>query len=178
LKIFRWEVVLPDTPAADAPSDERGAAKKEAFHRAAEAAMKPFAFVRPDVEISGRKGLYYLAHSDILKAAVQILNEGGDNVLHYHPGTDGFWMVLQGRVRFYGPDGVIGEFGPCEGLSMPRNARYWFETASPGEEVHLLQIGVKTQRKQNNKVTLGPFRPNGLKILRLNFPPGSKGSDD
>jgi hypothetical protein len=48
--------------------------------------------------------------------------------------------VLKGRIRFYGPGDVLqGDFGPGEGIFMPRGARYWFESASE-EEAELLQV--------------------------------------
>ena len=63
------------------------------------------------------KGFIALCRTDIMKGVVQVVKKnGGENNLHYHTGMDTFWMVLKGRVRFYGPDDVvIGEFGPHEG---------------------------------------------------------------
>jgi mannose-6-phosphate isomerase-like protein (cupin superfamily) len=151
----------------------RGADKKEAFHRDAEARREPFKFRRPDVELKKQKAVHYLCESDIVKATVQIIPEGGDNRLHYHPGADGFWMVLQGRIRFYGPDGVIGEYGPHEGILMPRNARYWFESADLSVELHLLYVAALTQEKvQNFYVPLEPKKPDHKPNLRFNYPPG------
>jgi quercetin dioxygenase-like cupin family protein len=152
----------------------RGADKKEAFHREAESRIEPFKFVRPDVDLGGAKGVHYLCASDILMATVQMIPEGGDNVLHYHPGADGFWMVLKGKLRFHGPDGMIGEYGPNEGLLMPRNARYWFETADPKVEVHLLYVTALTEKKPANfRVALGESKPGKKKNLRFNYPPGA-----
>ena len=151
----------------------KGAPKKEAFHRDAESRMMPFGYKRPDVEIEGRRAFVYLCHSDLLKAQVQIVPEGGDSDLHYHPGFDGFWMVLQGRVRFHGPDGAIGEYGKGEGILMPRNARYWFETADTSEELQLLHISVNNQQPvKNGFIAVNGRRPREQKDLRLNFPAG------
>src|SRR3546814_5413424 len=53
---------------------------------------------------------------------------------------DLIYMVLKGKVAFYGPDDkVIGEYGPHEGLLLPENSRYWFG-AIGDEEAWLLQI--------------------------------------
>src|SRR3546814_20194640 len=53
---------------------------------------------------------------------------------------DLIYMVLKGKVAFYGPDDkVIGEDGPHEGLLLPENSRYWFG-AIGDEEAWLLQI--------------------------------------
>jgi quercetin dioxygenase-like cupin family protein len=154
----------------------KGKDKKEAFHREAESRIEEFRFKRPPVEIKGRRGVFYLCSSDILKAQLQILPEGGDTDLHYHPGADGFWFVIQGKIRFYGPHGVIGEYGAGEGLIMPRNSRYWFETADTSQELHLLQVSVKTQQKVKNAFVA----VNGRKAitaenksLRFNYPPGA-----
>ena len=166
---------MPDVETVARKGALRGAEKKEAFHREAESRREPFKFIRPDVELKGQKAVHYLCDSDILKAAVQIIPEGGDNRLHYHPGADGFWMVLQGRIRFHGPDGVVGEYGKHEGILMPRNARYWFESADPDEELHLLYVAALTQEKvQNFYVGLEPRKPGHKPNLRFNYPPGKQ----
>lgn len=162
-----------DTVDTDKKPPLKGADKKEAFHREAESRRVPFRYVRPDVEIKGRRGVFFLGHTDILRAQVQIIPEGGDTDLHYHPGTDGFWWVISGRIRFYDCDGVIGEFGPGEGILMPRNARYWFETADTSQELQLLQVGASTQQKvANGFVAVNGRKERELKALRFNYPPG------
>ena len=111
---------------------------KEAFHRAAEARMQPAKIADPH---SGKpKDVLLLAKSDRLRALVQIVRDGGENNLHYHTTSASFWMVLKGRVRFYGPDDVlIGEFGPHEGTITPRYSRYWFENVGD-EDLEILQV--------------------------------------
>ena len=60
----------------------------------------------------GGKAIVQLAAAILFCGRVQVVREGGENNLHSHRGMDGFWMVLAGRVRFYGPgDALIGEFG-------------------------------------------------------------------
>ena len=55
-----------------------------------------------------------------MHANIQVLREGGENNLHSHRYLDGFWMVLKGRVRFYGPDkAVLGEFGSLQCAEQP-----------------------------------------------------------
>ena len=157
------------------PASTRGAEKKEAFHREAESRMEPFKFAPPDNLPRGVKATYYLAKSDIVGATIQIVPEGGDNNLHYHPGADGFWMVLKGKVRFYGPDGVIGEYGPNEGILMPRNARYWFETADKKEELLILHVSGKTQQQvSNSRINVEPANDGYRNSIQLNFPEGHK----
>src|SRR5437868_11936081 len=86
---------------------------------------KPFKFEATQPIEKGKK-FVWLARSDILVAAVQLVREGGENNLHSHSSVDGFWMVLSGRVKFYGDnDTVLGEFGKHEGVLVPRNFKYW-----------------------------------------------------
>jgi quercetin dioxygenase-like cupin family protein len=136
-------------------SDEalKGSAKKEAFHQAAEAKIVNFKFERPAAEIpEGKKAHVKLAGTNSCRASVQVLNRGGENNLHYHPNMDLIYMVLKGRVEFYGPEGkLLGDYGPQEGLLLPENSRYWFESVGD-EEAWLMQIagfpkGVEAYRR-------------------------------
>lgn len=98
-----------------------------------------FKYEKPD-DMPGGKAIVQLAGSDVIRGRVQVVREGGENNLHSHRGMDGFWMVLSGRVRFYGPEDVlIGDFGKYEGILIPRGEQYWFESASD-EELEILQM--------------------------------------
>ena len=128
----------------------KGAAKKEAFHRVAESKVRTFTFNPSDVPGVGNN--LELANNDSCRARVQILKEGtSKRALHYHPNQDQFYMVLKGRVRYYGPDdAALGELGAFEGIFYPENTRYWMEQAGP-EETWLLHFssypkGVKAAR--------------------------------
>ena len=107
-----------DTIADSKKSSLKGSDKKEAFHREAEARRIPYRYVRPDVDLKGKRAIYFLGKTDILKAQVQIVPVGGENDLHYHPGTDGFWWVIQGKARFYDGDGDEADM-PGYGLKVP-----------------------------------------------------------
>jgi len=112
--------------------------QRESFHQDAESRVKPFRYKKP--ASSHVKEIVPLTKSALMKAVVQIVRDGGENNLHYHTGSDTTWMVLKGRVKFYGPgDALIGEFGAHEGVFMPGGARYWFEKAGD-EELELLQM--------------------------------------
>ncbi len=109
-----------------------------------------FKYQKPPAQDTA-KAIVGLCQTDIIRGAVQVIKQGGDNNLHSHTGMDGFWMVLKGRVRYYGPgDEVLGEFGVHEGIVMPRGAQYWFESVGD-EDLELLQVvafdrDVKTER--------------------------------
>ncbi len=165
------------TNVATAPEEGtlRGADKREAFHREAESRIQKYSFKRPADKPDDRRGHFWLCKSDLVRAIVQMIPTGGDIQLHYHPGLDGFWMVLQGKARFYGPDEVIiGEFGPQEGLLMPRNARYWFENANDDEELHILLVTGSSGHTGNRIVDIGERPPGGLRAIRYHYPEDPK----
>ena len=109
-------------------------------HEAAEADPVTFSYAKP-TGVNAGKGFVNLGRKDIVRGAVQVVKKhGGENNLHYHSTSASFWMVLKGRVRFYGPeDVVIGEFGPNEGTITPRYSRYWFENVGD-EDLEILQV--------------------------------------
>lgn len=109
-------------------------------HQEAEADPVTFSYAKP-AGVSTGKGFVTLGRKDIVRGAVQVVKKhGGENNLHYHTTSASFWMVLKGRVRFYGPGDVpIGEFGPHEGTITPRYARYWFENVGE-EDLEILQV--------------------------------------
>ena len=145
---------------SEANDDLRGAPKKEAFHQAAEAKIVNFKFEKPEKEIPhGKKAHVKLAGTNSCRASVQVLNQGGENNLHYHPNMDLIYMVLKGRVQFYGPDGKLwGDYGPQEGLLLPENSRYWFKSVGE-EEAWLLQIaGYPKGAEMSKRIPLEPAR--------------------
>ena len=101
-------------------------------------AVQPFRIAIP--EGPAKKKVIRLARTDRMIGILQVLKSGGENNLHSHAHFDGFGFVLKGRVRFYGDDDVvIGEYGPYEGVMVPRHVPYWFESVGD-EELHLLQV--------------------------------------
>jgi len=114
------------------------AEEREAFHRSAEQRMQPFHYEKPNTDRV--KSIVTLVKGELVRLHVQVVKDGGENNLHYHTGSETAWMVLKGRVRFYGVgDEVIGEFGPHEGILIPSGARYWFEKVGD-EDLELLQM--------------------------------------
>jgi mannose-6-phosphate isomerase-like protein (cupin superfamily) len=115
-------------------------ADMERRHQEAQKRITTFSYAKPDGVTAG-KGFIALSRTDIMKGVVQVVKKhGGENNLHYHSRMDSFWMVLKGRVRFYGPGNVvIGEFGPHEGMVTPRFCRYWFENIGD-DDLELLQV--------------------------------------
>jgi mannose-6-phosphate isomerase-like protein (cupin superfamily) len=111
-----------------------------------------FAYQRP--EMDREKRVLRLGRTDIVRANMQVLCEGGENNLHTHPQSDGFWFVISGRVRFYGEgDVLIADLGQHEGLLMPRGFRYWFESASD-EPLEILQVSASAVKFDSEEAIL------------------------
>src|SRR5215213_8321452 len=119
-------------------------------HLEAEADPLTYSYTKPS-GVNSAKGYVSLGRRDIVRGAVQVVKKnGGENNLHYHSTSASFWMVLKGRVRFYGPDDVlIGEFGPHEGTITPRYARYWFENVGE-EDLEILQVSAFSEGAKNS----------------------------
>jgi mannose-6-phosphate isomerase-like protein (cupin superfamily) len=135
----------------------------QALHEAAEKDWTTFSYAKPDGVSSG-KGFISLGRRDIVRGVVQVVKKhGGENNLHYHTGIASFWMVLKGRVRFYGPgDVVLGEFGPHEGMITPRFSRYWFENVGE-DDLEILQVAAfgseKLEKSGRTDVSAQKFDP-------------------
>jgi mannose-6-phosphate isomerase-like protein (cupin superfamily) len=107
----------------------------------AETKICTFSYSRPGDALKS-KAFVRLGRGGRVRGVVQVVKRnGGENNLHYHTTVDNLWMVLKGRVRFYGVgDKLLGEFGPQEGIITPAYSRYWFENCGE-DDLELLQVG-------------------------------------
>ena len=154
------EVVTPEM-------EKRRKQRQARANKAGLRAPDKFQYVLPESERPG-KAIVSLGQTDLMRGLVQVVKKGeGDNNLHSHTGMDSFWFVLQGKVRFYGPDDeIIGEFGQHQGLTMPRNNTYWF--ASIGDEdLELLQVASFDRDVKNERVDVEPQVWKVDKTLRI-----------
>jgi mannose-6-phosphate isomerase-like protein (cupin superfamily) len=88
--------------------------------------------IKPQIVAKGKKTTE-LVRTDLIRANVQVVTEGGENNLHAHTGMDAIWVVLQGEVTFYGQgDKVVAKLKKHQGILIPRPNPYWFE--SSGDE--------------------------------------------
>ena len=118
--------------------------------------MEPqlFSYQRPENDRA--KNLTVLCKTEMLSADMQLVREGGENKLHSHTASDGFFMVLQGNVKFYGEgDVLVAELGPHQGAVMPHGFKYWFESSGT-ETLQLLHVAAKDPRVDD--VRVGPSR--------------------
>lgn len=127
----------------------------------AEKELVKFRYEYPKADTGSSKAMVRLGRGGAVRGVVQIVKKnGGENNLHYHTDADTMWMVLKGRVRFYGEgDKLLGEFGPYEGMFTPRFFRYWFENCGDGD-LELLQVGAFSSptQKSSGRIDLEPQR--------------------
>jgi mannose-6-phosphate isomerase-like protein (cupin superfamily) len=81
-----------------------------------------------------------LAVGEHLWLKIKVYAKGGENKLHAHPYQDHSFIVLSGRACFHGPQDETRELGPNDGIFLPKNCFYWFETISD-EPLVLLRVG-------------------------------------
>ncbi len=114
--------------------------------------MEPqrFSYQRPDNDRA--KNLTPLCQTDRLWADMQLVKEGGENKLHSHTVSDGFFMVIQGSARFYGEgDVLLAELGAQEGVVMPHGFKYWFESSGT-EPLQLLHVAASDPNLKDVRV--------------------------
>ena len=125
-----------------------------------------FGYQTPDNLVKG-KGIVRLCRSDLCYATVQVLQSGGENNLHAHPAQDGIWIVLKGRVKFYGKDDVVlAELGPLQGIHIPRGFYYWFESSSP-EKLEILQVEAIDKSVKNERLNATPQKDFETEVQRF-----------
>jgi len=132
-----------------------------------------FRYQQPEFPEGRGKAVQLLGRTDLAFVAMQRLKaSGGETNLHTHAKVDGFWMVLEGRIRFYTTDDeVIADLGPMEGIVIPRNYPYWFGAA--GEESLILQFEANVERQRadakhdTGRIDIGERRSNQIQRPRV-----------
>jgi mannose-6-phosphate isomerase-like protein (cupin superfamily) len=96
--------------------------------------------VRPQLLKEGKTSTR-LVHTDHLNSGVQVVAKGGETNLHAHSSQDEIWFVLSGEATFYTEgDRVVAKLGKHDGLLIPHNAPYWFESSSE-ENLVIMRFG-------------------------------------
>ncbi len=128
--------------------------EKEAYHREAESRMHTFSYKKP-AAMQHVKELVNFVRTPNVRVQVQVVTEGGENNLHYHTNSDGVWMVLRGRAKFYGVgDKLLGELGEHEGIVIPGGARYWFEKVGEPDLEILHITAVENAAKKTDRINI------------------------
>lgn len=98
--------------------------------------------VRPQLLERGKQSTKLLRNNS-LTLDVHVVSEGGEDSLHKHPGSDAVWYVLSGEASFYGEgDKLIATLHKNEGLHIPHDSPYWFESSGQDNLV-ILRFGAR-----------------------------------
>lgn len=115
--------------------------------------MERFEFELPEREsLHKGKGHRRLARTDLVRAEIQVVYEGGETNLHSHSGNDGFWYVLGGSAIFYSDeDTIFAELGPNEGVLVPRGTPYWFKKGEGDEPLQIMHVAAQAQDTKDTR---------------------------
>jgi mannose-6-phosphate isomerase-like protein (cupin superfamily) len=82
-----------------------------------------------------------LVRTDHLNSGVQVVATGGETNLHAHSSQDEIWFVLSGEATFYTEgDTIVARLARHDGLLIPHNVPYWFESSSE-ENLVIMRFG-------------------------------------
>ena len=102
--------------------------------------------------IEKAKVIERLAKTDLIGAMAMYVEEGGENALHAHTGSDGFYIVFEGEATFYGEgDHVIAKVGPGEMVLVPRGTKYWFGKSSE-EQMVMLRVWSEVPNVKDERI--------------------------
>ena len=81
-----------------------------------------------------------LFNNDTTISTVQVFRKGEGNKLHSHADQDGYWFVINDRLKVHGEgDSILAELGTREGVFIPHGNYYWLEADSE-ERLELLRV--------------------------------------
>ena len=113
--------------------------------------LKPQVYqVRTQLLSKGRSD-YVLANTDLMTVRIKCYAQGGENVLHAHPGEDHTFVILSGSARFFDKDGEIGMLTRNQGIMLPRGAYYKFQSCGD-EPLVLLRVGAEREKIPVNRI--------------------------
>ena len=96
-----------------------------------------------------------LARTEHINAGVQVVADGGETNLHAHPTQDEIWLVLGGEAKFYTTDDqLVATLGKYEGILVPHDAPYWFESSSE-ENLVVMRVGAAVPGATGGRVDFG-----------------------
>ena len=114
--------------------------------------------VRTQLLSKGRSD-YTLARTEAMSVRIKCYAQGGENVLHTHPGQDHTFIVLAGKAKFHGLEGEVTELTRNQGILLPEGFYHYF--ASCGDEpLVMLRISAEKRKVPARRIGIDgkPFR--------------------
>jgi mannose-6-phosphate isomerase-like protein (cupin superfamily) len=83
------------------------------------------------------------AKTDHLTVTIKVYANGGENLMHSHTNQDHFFVVLAGQAVFHlEREGNIRTLNKYEGVMIPKDMEYKFQSAGDGNLVMLRAGGI------------------------------------
>jgi mannose-6-phosphate isomerase-like protein (cupin superfamily) len=109
------------------------------------------------------------AKTDHLTITLKVYANGGENEMHSHAAEDHVFFVLAGQATFHiGTDENVKVLNAFEGVMLPKDTEYWFQSSSEGNLV-MLRAGAKIPGPKAGEKDLA-FLPERIEIPDLFFP--------
>ncbi len=106
--------------------------------------------VRTQLLSKGRSD-YTLARTEAMSVRIKCYAQGGENVLHTHPGQDHTFVVLAGRAKFYGIDGEVTELTRNQGILLPEGFYHYFSSCGD-EPLVMLRISAEKRKVKARRI--------------------------
>jgi len=118
---------------------------QEFMEKYSDGSPEPQVFQLKTQLLSKGRSDYTIAKTDLMSVRIKCYAQGGENVLHSHPGEDHTFVVLAGKARFFGKDGEVGVFTRNQGIMLPRGCFYKFQSCGD-EPLVLLRVGAEKEK--------------------------------
>jgi quercetin dioxygenase-like cupin family protein len=84
------------------------------------------------------------AKTEHLSIAVKVYADGGENRMHAHNYEDHSFVVLAGQATFHvGTDENVKVLNKWEGIVLPRDTEYWFQSTPSEGNLVMLRIAAR-----------------------------------
>jgi len=113
--------------------------------------IEPQTFQLKTQLLSKGRSDYVLARTDLMSIRIKCYAQGGENVLHAHPGEDHTFIVLAGKAKFFGKDGEVAELTKNRGILLPRGCYYKFRSCGD-EPLVLLRVGAEKEKLKVDRI--------------------------
>ena len=106
--------------------------------------------VRTQLLSKGRSD-YTLASTEAMSIRIKCYAQGGENVLHTHPGQDHTFIVLAGKAKFYGTEGEVTELTRNQGILLPEGFYHYFSSCGD-EPLVMLRIAAEKRKVKARRI--------------------------
>jgi len=102
-----------------------------------------------------------LATTDLMGIALKVYNEGGENVLHTHPGEDHAFIILDGQMTLYDSEEKATVLNRGQGILIPSGWYYWFKNSSDKPLIFVKLSAFKPTAKPEDRARRGKLLADG-----------------